>query len=129
MTTVEDDQRRYFRSWRRIEAALDEAFGTERAADRAPDIAADNWRAEADRMKGERDRALAALKACRAQPDKAHRARLAEEDALSMPYAGVPWRIGLTVGRTVYAGDVLIGVFDTQALAARAVADHNATLS
>lgn len=48
----------------------------------------------------------------------------------------VPWRTGRTVGRTVYAcagtgdplHDVLIGVLDTPELAARAVADHNASL-
>jgi hypothetical protein len=48
-----------------------------------------------------------------------------------------PWRVGRSVGRTVYAqlghdpgdADVLIGVFDNAALALEAVAAHNARLA
>jgi hypothetical protein len=45
----------------------------------------------------------------------------------------LPWRVGRKVGRTIYAvtgtgDDVLVGLMDTRALAARAVADHNAML-
>lgn len=47
-----------------------------------------------------------------------------------------PWRTGRKVGRTIYAvvgptagdPDILIGVMDTRALAAEAVAAHNARL-
>jgi hypothetical protein len=49
----------------------------------------------------------------------------------------VRWRVGRSVGRTIYAvveappavaGDVLIGMLDTKELAAAAVRDHNAAL-
>lgn len=47
-----------------------------------------------------------------------------------------PWRVGRSQGRTIYAvvsrtagdGDLLIGTMDTRALAAEAVACHNARL-
>ena len=47
-----------------------------------------------------------------------------------------PWRVGRKLGRTIYAmagefpsdRDVLIGMMDTEALAACAVADHNVRL-
>jgi len=47
-----------------------------------------------------------------------------------------PWRVSRKSGRTIYAmageipsdRDVLIGMMDTEALAACAVADHNARL-
>lgn len=47
-----------------------------------------------------------------------------------------PWRVGRSQGRTIYAvvsrtagaGDLLIGCMDTRALAAEAVAAHNARL-
>lgn len=49
--------------------------------------------------------------------------------------AAYEWRAGRKVGRTIYAmrgydrdADVLIGVMDTPALAANAVAAHNARL-
>jgi hypothetical protein len=43
------------------------------------------------------------------------------------------WRVGRSVGRTIYAcgpdgDDVLIGMLDTPALAADAVRTHNATV-
>lgn len=49
----------------------------------------------------------------------------------------LPWRVGRKVGRTVYAqvgeepgdDDLLIGLFDTEELAAAAVQAHNSTLS
>ena len=125
MTATED-------TIRRLTAERDEA----RTCFRLADIAAADWEREAraarktaDRMKAERDRALTALKVRRAQTDALHRAASDEQDALSMPYTGVPWGVDRHGGRTVYAGDVLIGKFDTRALAARAVADHNAALS
>lgn len=48
----------------------------------------------------------------------------------------VRWRVGRSVGRTIYAvleepavaGDVLIGLMDSSALAAAAVRDHNEAL-
>ena len=48
----------------------------------------------------------------------------------------LPWRVGRKVGRTVYAQvgekpseqDLLIGLFDTQELAAEAVRSHNQAL-
>lgn len=48
-------------------------------------------------------------------------------------YADLPWRVGRTVGRTIYAqlgydasdDDVLIGVMDSPALAYVAVVGHN----
>lgn len=61
-------------------------------------------------------------------------------DVFVDPYVGWPWRSGRKVGRTVYAhppgataGDVeydgvLIGLFDSTELAARAVHDHNLTI-
>jgi len=43
-----------------------------------------------------------------------------------------PWRVGRSVGRTVYAvleaGDVLVGLFDSRELAEAAVAAHNLTV-
>lgn len=47
-----------------------------------------------------------------------------------------PWRVGRSIGRTVYAmvgeipskRDVVIGMMDSRELAERAVADHNAAL-
>jgi hypothetical protein len=49
----------------------------------------------------------------------------------------LPWRVGRTVGRTIYAqadddhtdAGLLIGVLDTRGLAAEACASHNATIS
>lgn len=119
MTATED-------TIRRLTAERDKAQTWFRLAD----IAADNWRAEADRMKRERDRYLTALKAHRdaINQEAADRVALGGHDPIDR-LAGVPWRVGLTVGRTVYAGDVLIGMFDTAALAARAVADHNAAVA
>lgn len=51
-------------------------------------------------------------------------------------YQDFPWRVGRSVGRTIYAvtgpeatkSDVLIGVMDTRALAAEAVDAHNLLL-
>jgi hypothetical protein len=47
--------------------------------------------------------------------------------------AGLAWRVGRKVGRTVYATtggvDRLIGVMDTPELAERVVRDHNARLA
>lgn len=51
-------------------------------------------------------------------------------------YQDFPWRVGRSVGRTIYAirgpvatkSDVLIGVMDTPHLAAEAVACHNTKL-
>lgn len=48
-------------------------------------------------------------------------------------YQDFPWRVGRSVGRTIYAvtgpeatkTDVLIGMMDTRALAAEAVDAHN----
>jgi len=51
-------------------------------------------------------------------------------------YQDFPWRVGRSVGRTIYAvtgpeatkTDVLVGMMDTRALAAKAVAAHNLLL-
>lgn len=55
-----------------------------------------------------------------------------QPDCGGRPIEHLPWRTGRRVGRTVYAvtggadhDDLLIGLMDTRALAARAVADHN----
>ena len=48
----------------------------------------------------------------------------------------LPWRVGRKVGRTIYAvvygeasdDDILVGMMDTEELAERVVADHNALL-
>lgn len=55
----------------------------------------------------------------------------------SLDPAKLPWRAGRKVGRTVYAqigaeasdDDILIGLFDTEELAAEAVQAHNRALS
>lgn len=55
----------------------------------------------------------------------------------SLDPAKLPWRVGRKVGRTVYAqigaeasdDDILIGLFDTEELAAKAVQAHNQALS
>lgn len=51
-------------------------------------------------------------------------------------YQDFPWRVGRSVGRTIYAvtgpeatkSDVLVGMMDTRALAAEAVDAHNLLL-
>jgi hypothetical protein len=47
-----------------------------------------------------------------------------------------PWRVGRSLGRSVYArvgddldGDVFVGLMETRALAAQVVADHNAVIT
>ncbi len=55
---------------------------------------------------------------------------------MTLDLAALPWRIGRSVGRTIYAvvgedaskDDVLVGMMDTPALAIEVVMAHNGSL-